>query len=110
MIFVEPSFQPRLLNNSSRGICQSGTPGADSLHDRGIVGGGQVVAVMGSGLDTAHYCFSGVGKVPDSRAWVGGTLGADGSGDHGTHVSGSAACENGGDRDGFAGSPRTRAC
>ncbi|HHN74830.1 MAG TPA: hypothetical protein ENK10_06325 [Acidobacteria bacterium] len=102
VVFVEPSFQPLLLNNSSRGICQSGTPGVDSLHDRGIRGGGQVVAVMDSGLDTAHCCFSGAGKVQDNRAWGGGTLGADCSGDHGTHVSGTAACENGGDHDGLA--------
>lgn len=102
VIHVEPYEAPRLLNDSSRGIVQSGVIGNDSIHQRGVRGNGQILAVMDSGLDTRHCCFDGSGKIADNRAWGGGQLGALCSGDHGTHVAGTALCSNAGDRDGLA--------
>jgi hypothetical protein len=102
VLFVEPAFELEWVNDETRGICQSGTPGNDSIHARGLRGGGQVVAVMDSGLETSHCCFNGSGKVLDNAAWGGGDLGPDCGNDHGTHVAGTAVCENGGFRDGLA--------
>lgn len=101
ILYVEEAPEPQLFNDQSRGICQSGTPGVDSLRIKGLLGANQTVAVMDSGIDTRHCCFDGAGKIVDNRAW-GGTLGALCTGDHGTHVSGTVACDNGGDHDGLA--------
>jgi hypothetical protein len=102
VLYVEPYENPRLLNDSSRGITQSSEIGNDSVHLAGVRGAGQIIAVMDSGLDVEHCCFDGSGKVVDNRAWGGGVLGALCGGDHGTHVSGTAACSNAGDHDGLA--------
>jgi hypothetical protein len=102
LLFVEPAPELELFNDDSRWVCQSDEPGIDSVHDRGLRGGGQIVAVMDSGLDPGHCCFSGDGKVVDNRAWGGGTKGAACAGDHGHHVAGTVACDNGGDHDGLA--------
>lgn len=102
VLYVEPDEQPALLNDASRGIVQSSEPGNDSVHLKGVRGESEIVAVMDSGIDTQHCCFNGAGKIVDNRAWGGGQLGALCGGDHGTHVSGTVACANGGDRDGVA--------
>lgn len=102
VIHVEPYEEPRLFNDQSRGIVQSGTIGTDGIHQRGVRGTNQIIAAMDSGLDAKHCCFDGTGKIVDNRAWGGGKLGALCGGDHGTHVSGTAACDNGGDHDGLA--------
>ena len=92
VLWIEPRDEPVLFNDSSRGIVQSGEIGNDAIHLEGIRGAGQIVALMDSGLDTAHCCFDAPDKVVDYRAWGGGKLGALCSGDHGTHVTGTAAC------------------
>lgn len=92
VMFIEPAFTPRALMGYSRGICQSGTPGDDSIHDHGIRGEGEIVALMDSGLDEDHCCFDVPGKIIDDSAWGGGQLGPDCAGDHGTHVAGIAVC------------------
>jgi subtilisin family serine protease len=102
VLFVEPYAAPRLLNDSSRGICQGGAPGLDTVHDQGVRGDGQIVTVMDSGLDDGHCCFDGAAKIVDYRAWGGGRKGAGCSSDHGTHTSGTAVCSNEGDHDGLA--------
>lgn len=102
VLFIGETVEARTLNNSSRGICQGGTPGVESVHGKGVRGATQTVAVMDTGIDTRHCCFDGGGKIVDNRAWGGGVLGALCSGDHGTHVSGTVACDNGGDHDGLA--------
>ncbi|GAB4374486.1 MAG: hypothetical protein Kow0062_12530 [Acidobacteriota bacterium] len=102
VLWIERWEPPALLNDSSRGIVQSGEIGNDAVHLHGIRGAGQIVALMDSGLDTDHCCFDAPDKVVDYRAWGGGKLGALCGGDHGTHVTGTAACSNGGDHDGLA--------
>lgn len=102
VLFIEDDAEPSAFNDQSRGICQSGNPAIASVHDHGVRGGGQIVAVMDTGIDTKHCCFSVRNKIADNRAWGGGTVGASCGDDHGSHVSGTAACSNGGDHDGLA--------
>ncbi len=102
VLFIGETVDAHILNNSSRGICQGGAPGVETVHGKGVRGATQTVAVMDTGIDTRHCCFDGAGKIVDNRAWGGGVLGALCSGDHGTHVSGTVACDNGGDHDGLA--------
>lgn len=102
VLHLEPYEKPTLFNNSSRGITQSGEIGNDSVHARNVRGSGQIVAVMDSGIDPQHCCFDAFSKIVDNRAWGGGQLGALCGGDHGTHVSGTVACDNSGDQDGLA--------
>ncbi len=102
LLWIEPWERPVLFNDSSRGITQSSEIGNDSVHLQGIRGAGQTIALMDSGLDSGHCCFDAPSKIVDYRAWGGGKLGALCGGDHGTHVTGTAACSNGGDHDGLA--------
>lgn len=92
VMFIEPAFTPRAFMGYSRGICQSGTAWNDSIHDHGIQGEGEIVALMDTGLDENHCCFNSAGKILDDSAWGGGQLGPDCAGDHGTHVAGIAVC------------------
>lgn len=100
--FVEPWAELSLLNNDARWVCQSGASGSEPIHAHGIRGGDQTIAIMDSGVKAAHCCFNDAGKIVDHRAWGGGELGASCNGDHGTHVSGTALCQQGGDHDGLA--------
>lgn len=102
LLFIEEAPEPKLFNNSSRGICQGGAPAVETVHGKGVRGINQVVAVMDTGIDTRHCCFSTAGKIVDNRAWGGGVLGALCTNDHGSHVSGTVACDHAGDRDGLA--------
>lgn len=102
VLFVDEATVPELLNDRSRWVCQTGVTGSSKVHDKGIRGAGQTVAVMDSGVDTAHCCFSAAGKIVDNRAWGGGQLGPDCNGDHGTHTSGTAVCGAGSSYDGLA--------
>ncbi|MDQ7007684.1 MAG: S8 family serine peptidase [Acidobacteriota bacterium] len=102
VLFVEPRVEARLYNDSSRGICQTSEVGNERVHQQGIRGLDEIIAVMDSGIDTGHCCFDAGGKIVDNRAWGGGVLGALCGNDHGTHVSGTAACSNAGDHDGLA--------
>lgn len=102
VLYIEDAPEAKLFNDQSRGICQSGSPGNDSVHVKGIRGTNQTVAIMDSGIDTRHCCFDGAGKIIDNRAWGGGVLGALCNGDHGTHVSGTVGCDNAGNHDGLA--------
>lgn len=102
VLFIEPAPHLTWFNDESRWVCQSGTPGSYSIHARGVRGGGQIVAVMDSGLEASHCCFDDAGKIADNRAWGGGILGPDCSNDHGTHVAGTALCSNNGSLDGLA--------
>ncbi len=102
VLFIGETPAYRLENDNARWVLQSFVAGEDSIHARGIRGGGRTVAVMDSGIDAAHCCFSDAGKIVDNRAWGGGVLGADCAQDHGTHVSGTVACANDGTRDGLA--------
>lgn len=102
LLFIEPDFERYLANDSSRGICQGGAPGLESVHSKGVRGQSQTLAVMDSGIDTKHCCFTAAGKIIDNRAFGGGRVGAGCAEDHGTHVCGTAACSNGGDHDGLA--------
>jgi hypothetical protein len=89
-------------NRDSRWICQSNVPFSDTIHNRGLRGAGQTVAVMDSGLDTKHCCFSATGKIVDNRAWGGGVLGTGCLNEHGTHTAGTAVCGTGQIHDGLA--------
>ncbi|ANM28516.1 hypothetical protein ABI59_01075 [Acidobacteria bacterium Mor1] len=102
VLFIEPFEDPRLLNDSSRGITQTSEVGNEAVHLHGVRGSDEIVTVMDSGIDVDHCCFDGSGKIVDNRAWGGGQLGAICNSDHGTHVSGTVACANGGDHDGLA--------
>ncbi len=101
VLFIEDAPVVRLVNDRSRGICQSGEPGVESIHAKGLRGMDQIVAVMDSGIDEKHCCFNGLGKIVNNAEW-GGQLGALCSSDHGTHVAGTVACANAGDHDGLA--------
>lgn len=102
VLFVEETPEAELYNDQDRWVLQSDIPGVYSIHAHGVRGAGQIVALMDTGVDTAHCCFSAPGKIKDNRAWGGGTLGAECSPNHGTHTSGTAVCSNGGDHDGLA--------
>lgn len=77
--FVEPAPEITFRNNTARGVVQSNTPGNVPLHNAGLTGLGQTIAVCDSGLDTAHCAFIGVGKLVAFN-------GAPNVTDHGTHV------------------------
>lgn len=74
--------------------------GADRWHDEGIQGNGVTVAVLDSGVDTAHADLSGAlvaeecflerapGKCPDGTGRQSGPGAAADNDGHGTHVSG----------------------
>ncbi len=102
VLYVEPRVEARVYNDSSRGICQTSEIGNERVHQKGIRGLDEIIAVMDTGIDTEHCCFDASGKIVDNRAWGGGVLGALCGNDHGTHVSGTAACSNAGDHDGLA--------
>lgn len=102
ILFVEETPETVLYNDQDRWVLQSDIPGNYSIHDHGVRAAGQIVALMDTGLDTTHCCFSAPGKVVDYRAWGGGVLGDECNPNHGTHTSGTAVCSNGGDHDGLA--------
>lgn len=102
VLFIEPAVEARLYNDSSRGICQTSELTNYRVHQHGVRGQGEIVAVMDSGIDTQHCCFDAPSKIIDNRAWGGGKLGALCGNDHGTHVSGTTACNNAGNHDGLA--------
>ncbi len=102
VLFIEETPETVLYNNQARWVLQSDLSGVYSIHNHGVRAAGQIVALMDSGLDTTHCCFSAPGKVVDYRAWGGGALGDECHPNHGTHTSGTAVCSNGGDHDGLA--------
>ncbi len=100
--FVEETPYTTLYNDQVRWILQSGTPGVFSIHAHGVRGSSQTLAIMDSGLQATHCCFTATGKIKGNKAYGGGTLGAECNPDHGTHTSGTLVCSNGGDHDGMA--------
>jgi len=109
----------RLLNAASSWRCQSGEPGVRPFFDAGILGQGQVIAVLDTGIDADHCAFfdaeHGLPPANDDAAtttdplqrkviavdflWSGdwpdpGPWDWDDHG-HGTHVAGSAAGDAG---------------
>ncbi len=101
VLFVEEDFEAQLLNDRSRGICQTSEIGNEAVSAHGLRGLNALVAVMDSGIDEGHCCFGG-SKIVSNRTWGGGQLGALCDRDHGTHVSGTVSCLNAGDHDGLA--------
>ena len=78
--FVEPAPEITFRNNTVRGIVQSNVPGTVPVHNAGITGAGEIIAVCDSGLDTAHCAFADVpGKIIAYN-------GAPNVTPHGTHV------------------------
>lgn len=119
VVWAEPAPRPVLLNGRSVWRCQSGLPGGTPIHDRGLLGQGQIIAIMDTGLDVDHCFFRdddvglpalngdrGVLTSPAHRKvvaanfwWPGdwpdpGPFSWDTNG-HGTHVAGSAAGDGG---------------
>jgi hypothetical protein len=93
--WIEPTVEHFLVNDRSRWTMQSNVTASFPIHDQGLLGGTQKLAVMDSGLDASHCCF-GNSRVDSYKAFGGGNL-ADSCGTaHGTHVSGTAACDESG--------------
>lgn len=107
VIWVEPYAPKRLFNDRSVWVCQSGLDGgqATPVHDQGLRGQGQTVAVMDTGLDADHCDFydsveglpTGTLNLNQRKVVAYLDLGAEGNWDsqgHGTHVAGSVAGDN----------------
>ena len=62
---VTADLQPgaRLANDDSAWRCQSSRPGSTPLFERGLLGEGQVVGIMDTGIDADHCAFVDVGGV-----------------------------------------------
>lgn len=114
LVLAEPQAPVRLLNSGSVWRCQSGLRGRTPVFERGLLGEGQVIGIMDTGLDVDDCRFDdplvglpavngaeGIEVSPDHRKVLAvdfhwdddrppGPTSWDSHG-HGTHVAGSAA-------------------
>lgn len=105
--WVEPYTQPRTHNDTTRWVIQSGTLNYTPIHDNGIRGEGQVVAIADTGLSVDSYNQPDHEMFYDSDDTVGsnhrkvisyyvpsgasGKIGEEETHGHGTHVAGTVA-------------------
>ncbi len=114
LVWAEPQAPVRLLNSESVWLGQSGLPRRTPVFDHGLLGDGQVIGIMDTGIDIDECRFDdpdgglpafngavGTSVNPDHRKvlavdfhwdadWPPGPTSWDDQG-HGTHVAGSAA-------------------
>jgi outer membrane protein assembly factor BamB len=107
VMWLELYVQPYVYNDITRWVIQSGdaVDYATPIHDQGIWGTNQTVTVCDSGLDWHHDAFADVGnntigpgarKVTDYYVPAGaGGDNTDNGINHGTHVSGTVAGDDG---------------
>ncbi len=107
VMWIEPQTEAYAFNDIARWAIQSGntTSHATPIHAHGILGTGQVVTVGDTGIDHQHDAFEDPGQStpgPTHRKvtdyYVPGDAGGDGSDNginHGTHVSGTIAGDDG---------------
>ncbi|MCB1049479.1 MAG: S8 family serine peptidase [Acidobacteria bacterium] len=106
LFWLEPYQPKRLLNDRSVWVCQAGLNNMTTpVHDQGILGQNQIVAVMDTGLDADHCMFfdstnglpNGTLNLSQRKVVAYMDLGMEGNWDsqgHGTHVAGSIAGDN----------------
>ncbi|MBI4415882.1 MAG: S8 family serine peptidase, partial [Euryarchaeota archaeon] len=107
VMWIDRETQPYVFNDIARWVIQSadGSTFATPVHDQGIYGTGQIVTVGDTGIDFEHDAFEdpsvpapGPGHRKVTDYYVPGNAGGDGSDqgiNHGTHVSGTVAGDDG---------------
>lgn len=100
LMFVEEALEPRPRNITTNWISQSNVAGGTPLWDAGLHGEGQIAGILDWYMKPDHCAFDDpvnpIGPLHRKIAAYYGIAGAQGFGDHGTHVAGVCVGDAGG--------------
>lgn len=102
--YIEHAPELTLRNSTTRWIIQSNVPDFTPLHDAGLSGAGQIVAIVDGRIDINHCSFFDTAPIGPTHRKILAYNTSTGSDAHGTHVAGTAVGDNGsnGDNRGIA--------
>jgi hypothetical protein len=93
--YIEHAPELALRNSTTRWIVQSNVPDVTPLHDAGLDGADQIVAIIDGKIDQNHCSFFDVNPIGPTHRKIVAYNTTAGSDAHGTHVAGTTVGDDG---------------